>query len=1391
MWKVLPNVFSPSSYITSPDASCGHHRARDLTIDGDIEKNPGPAHKYPCGLCNCNVGYYKKKYSIKCSKCKNWWHQDCAKLTTNEIKTKVKEIWTCPKCAHKIKKNNKDKRQDSQWNILNILQWNADSLPSKKIELSKILEDHKIDVAIIQETKLTPNMKFQIKGYTTIRKDRTTARNNDNVISGGGVATIIKEGLAYKNTQPRTTGGNDYTTESCSVTVSKLDQPIRITNIYVPPIRTTARDTRIQNFDPKYLPWNDADIIGGDFNMHAKEWDPIKEEDRLGIETAEEAIANNFEICNNGEHTFTSRIHASKSTPDITFCRTNMRNKITWNTIEDIDSDHLPIKITLQLNNQSIKKNKSNQRKYNYKKANWPEYQSFIKQKTDNWRERLSLQEHFNTLNKIITEAAETHIPKKKKNSGKIWWNERCQEAVKKRHVSRKEAERDPQKKEEWNRIAKETRQTILEEKKKSWQEVVSHLNIRTDSRKVWNIIKGIDGKSSTFENPAMTINQQDIFEDRKKANILMKCYCKESRLENNKENALRNRKIKRNTYKFLQKKCHNCENNKSSICKPFTKEELRSAMQTLNMGKAEGEDGISNEMLLHLPEAGLEKLIEGINLTWSEGKIPLEWTKANIIPILKKGKPEDNPSSYRPISLTSCTCKLAERMVLRRLTYFLDENRILCKEQAGFRSHRSTEDQIIRIQHEITKGFNSKKPAKRTLLTLIDFSKAFDTIWRKGLLSKLISYNIPTCMLRWIKSFLTNRTAKVKLNQSTSKRMTINEGVPQGGVLSPLLFILFVNDIGSGLDHDIHYSLFADDLAIWTQDTNPKVCRRKMQKALDKIQEWTKKWRMRINESKTEYILFTPWNKESKWTGQLTVNGKNIKQNNSPKFLGIEFDWNLTFSQHTDKVTKIMAKRSKALRAVANKEWGCRNEDLRALYIGYIRSICEYAGAAWHNATSKTNISKLEKEQNKAARSITGCFKSTPVDILLAEANLEPINCRKDYLAAKSKEKFLRDDDNPNSLIAAENPIARTQKAKNGQTWRGAADKLIRLAKLSKAPREPLNKSDKLPPWTDINRTNIIFHTQLTQDCTKKDSPNKIKEITEKTLEENGVNNADIQIWTDGSAKDGTTNGGGGIIIRRGNEEDINLEVPAGLFCSSYVAEMKALREGIKHCTNINVHNSTIAIMLDNQGAIRKISAGPLNQKDNNGHQIWKFIKTLLDRNNTIIVQWVPGHVGIEYNEKVDSIAKQATKLDQSRAQIDLDSCKTVLKRTMKLNNEQSRVSSRYDEWKINREDEKTMSRKERTLLAQIRSHHCLLARSYRHRIGTEDSPNCTYCLNTPETIPHILQTCPNWTSQRIKTFGTPSPYPDCMSGRDILTFVRRIGHKADAHGQPPARRN
>ena len=230
-----------------------------------------------------------------------------------------------------------------------------------------------------------------------------------------------------------------------------------------------------------------------------------------------------------------------------------------------------------------------------------------------------------------------------------------------------------------------------------------------------------------------------------------------------------------------LKEKC-SCKSNeqrkREDHCSPFSMGELQQSINELNPDSAPGDDQITNSIIQHLPENAKEILLNLFNESIDKDYFPSTWKKATITPILKPGRDAKHFDSYRPICLTSCLGKVLERMVKNRLTHFLETKNILCPEQAGFRRMRSTQDQVMKITQEVADGLNHK-PGKRTILALIDFSRAFDTVWHKGLLDKLIGYEIPTCMIHWIKSFLEDRKTKVRFENAESDYRGFKSGTP------------------------------------------------------------------------------------------------------------------------------------------------------------------------------------------------------------------------------------------------------------------------------------------------------------------------------------------------------------------------------------------------------------------------------------------------------------------------------------------------------------------------------------------------------------------------------------------------------------------------------------
>src|SRR5207253_1047135 len=241
-----------------------------------------------------------------------------------------------------------------------------------------------------------------------------------------------------------------------------------------------------------------------------------------------------------------------------------------------------------------------------------------------------------------------------------------------------------------------------------------------------------------------------------------------------------------------------------------FTHPELDYALEKA-MDTAPGPDGIHYQMIKHLSPDAKEYLLSMYNRIWTEGMIPRDWKEATVLPILKLCKDPTDSSSYRPIALTSCLCKVLERMVNTRLVWQLESSGILAPSQCGFRRNRSAVDHLVVLESAIREAFAKKQ---HLVAVFFDLEKAYDTTWRYGILRNLASYGFRGRLPLFLVNFLSERTFRVRVGSCLSDRQVQEAGVPQGGVLSVTLFAIAINGIAQSVS--LPNSMFVDDFALW-----------------------------------------------------------------------------------------------------------------------------------------------------------------------------------------------------------------------------------------------------------------------------------------------------------------------------------------------------------------------------------------------------------------------------------------------------------------------------------------------------------------------------------------------------------------------------------------------
>jgi hypothetical protein len=416
-----------------------------------------------------------------------------------------------------------------------------------------------------------------------------------------------------------------------------------------------------------------------------------------------------------------------------------------------------------------------------------------------------------------------------------------------------------------------------------------------------------------------------------------------------------------------------------------ITVQEVEDVLKSLNTNKATGPDCISPFMLKNGSKELAPSLTRLFNYSLKICKIPQAWKAANVIPIYKKGDKQD-VANYRPVSLLSVVNKCFEKIIFKYCYNFFTEHKLFTKWQSGFTPGDSTVKQLINIYHTFAQALDNKKDVR---IVFCDISSAFDRVWHRGLLHKLQSVGIAGNLLNWFETYLTDRTQKVVLPGQESSEAHINAGVPQGSVLGPLLFLIFINDLPECVNSEIR--LFADDSTLFVIVEKIEHSADILNTDLAKIDLWAKRWLVKFNPAKTESLYIS--NKPNRPLPPLHFAGEQVRDVTDHKHLGVVISRDLSWNKHIDDVCLRASKRLDLLRVLKYK---LSRRALELIYYSSIRPIIEY-GDILYNGCGVVNESKLNKVQYEASKIVTGAMHGTGSFILLKELGWETLNSRRE----------------------------------------------------------------------------------------------------------------------------------------------------------------------------------------------------------------------------------------------------------------------------------------------------------------------------------------------------------------------------------------------------------
>ena len=855
---------------------------------------------------------------------------------------------------------------------LRVLQLNVNGWRARRTPLEHIISRSDAHIVVLLETKLRPDVRAPIpRGWSLLRQDRAnhrvTASNRRQPPCQGGVAILIRHGITHE--ELRSPLPSQSTVEALGARVNTGIGKLDIWALYRAPVRNSPADGRDAANYIECWPSGNRALICGDVNAHDVAWDPSHPPDQIGRTIS--TWLDNCRLCclNDGSPTRFKPSDGLGTSPDLTAAGAAIASRCSWTTLDTIGSDHLPLLISID--DAFAARPSRPDACLNLRRCNWEVYQASVAKSLESFNaETGSLAETSERLHSALLRAARQAAPFGSVRRAKPWWSPACAEAHRATlRAFRRMCSGAPNGATDYSNARQAANQVYQQERRNSWRSFTATLSTRTPVSRVWDTIRSLDGRArQPLPDTPMTFNNKHVHDDTGKANAAATHYAEVSRLHVDRDRVSAARAAVRDQIARGF--------NRGVESSPFSMIELLAALHARG-GKSAGPDGVPPELLRHLPSSGLSALLALINRSWLEGQVPSTWKTAVIVPILKRGKPTTTISSFRPVSLLPCTAKLMERLVLARLQSWQRSIGLVPPEQAGFQPGRSTVDCVAQIAQPAFDGLQSR-PASRTLLVAVDLKAAFDRVWRDGLLSRLAEADIPGPWLRWLRSWLADRRARIRWNSTLSRCRIIPAGVPQGSPLSPLLFDIFVAGLPEAIrtaSPSTQIIQSADDITLATRSTQPSLAAVPMQTALDALSDWARDNAVEIAAEKTEAVVITsdPGQVNAKCRPPLSIDGKQLAYNAKPKILGVIFDSQLRFGAHAQFANAKLAVRLNILKALTGTSWGANEHTLRSLYVSYARPAVLYAAGVWFPFLARSHVSRLESANYAAARIITG----------------------------------------------------------------------------------------------------------------------------------------------------------------------------------------------------------------------------------------------------------------------------------------------------------------------------------------------------------------------------------------------------------------------------------